>query len=135
MLVPADAIARASSLDDLRRVQHRAERDLKEPGEIGRALRVRQRERLLGRKGVATALRLILDVAAGGLGVEPLAHVALRGAGALGQLAGRQRACAGKRSVEAQLVSHHDERGVQGRADLLDGAEHELVQLVLIDCN
>src|SRR5207244_6171038 len=104
MLVPADAIAGASSLDDLRRVQHRAERDLEEPREIGRALRVRQRERLLGREGVAAALRLVLDVAAGGLGVEPLPHVTLRGAGPFGQLARRQRAGAGELPVEAELV-------------------------------
>ena len=71
-----------------------AERDLEEARQVRGALRVGQRERLLGRQRVAAALRVVLDVAARRLGVQPLAHVALGGAGALGELG---RASAGPR--------------------------------------
>ena len=46
---------------------------------------------------------------------------------------GGQRACAGERAVEAELVAHHDERGVQRRADLVDGAENERLELRAVD--
>ena len=44
------------------------------------------------RQRVAAGRRVVVDVAAGGLGVEPLAGVVLAGAGALGQLGRRGRA-------------------------------------------
>ncbi len=44
---------------------------------------VGERERLLGRELYAPVAGVVLDVAAGGLRVQPLAHVALGGAGAL----------------------------------------------------
>ena len=116
-------------LGDPRRVEHRAERDLEEPGQVRRAVLVGERDGLLGRERVAAVAGSYVDVAAGGLGVEPLAHVALGGAGARGELGGRQRPGAGERAIEAEPVAHHDERGVQRRADLVDGAEHELLEL------
>ena len=73
------------------------------------------------------------DVAAGGLGVEPLADVALVRAGALSQLARGQRARAGQRLVEAEPVADHDQRRVQRRAELAHGLEHELLDLRLVD--
>ena len=44
-----------SGLGDPRRVEHRAERDLEEAGQVGRAVGVGQRDRLLGRQRVAAA--------------------------------------------------------------------------------
>ena len=129
MLVPADAGPGAGGVGDPRRVQHRAERVLEEPRQIGRAVLVAERDRLLGRQAVGAVARVVGDEAAGGLGVEPLAHVALGGAGARRQLAGRERPGAGERPVEAEPVAHHDQRRVERRADLLDGAEHELLEL------
>ena len=133
VLVPADAVAAAHRLLDPRRVDHRAERDLEEAGQVRRAVLVGQRDRLLGRERVAPALRVVLDVAARRLRVQPLAHVALGRAGARGQVGGRERAGAGERAVEAELVAHHDERGVQRRADLVDCLEHELLQLLHVE--
>ena len=91
VLVPADADAAARGLGDPRRVEHRAERDLEEAGQVRGAVRVGQRDRLLGRQRVAAALGVVLDVAARRLRVQPLADVALGGAGAVGELGGRQR--------------------------------------------
>jgi hypothetical protein len=36
-------------------------------------------------------------------------------------------------AVQAQLVAHHDGRRVERRADLVDGAEDELLQLLTVD--
>ena len=105
----------------------------KKPGQVGRALLVGQRHRLLGRQRVAPAGGVVVDVAARGLRVQPLAHVALADAGAPRQLGRRQAAGAGERAVEAELVAHHDERRVEGRADLVDGAEDELLELVGVE--
>jgi hypothetical protein len=59
-------------------------------------------------------------------GAEPFANVALGGACSLGQLRGR-------RPVQAELVAHHDQRCVQGRADFVDRAKFELLELVAVD--
>ena len=126
-LYRALAGAGAGGVGDPRRVQHRAERVLEQPWQIRRAVLVAERDRLLGSERVA-AVR-VLHVPARGLGVEPLAHVALTGPGALRELSRGEAAGSGERSVEAELVAHHDERGVERGADLVDGAEDELLEL------
>ena len=133
VLVPADARARAGGVGDAGRVQHRAERVLEQPRQIGRAVLVAERDRLLGRQAVATVRRVVGDEPAGGLGVEPLEHVALGRAGARRELGGRERAGARQCAVQAEPVAHHDQRRVERRADLLDGAEHELLELVGVE--
>jgi hypothetical protein len=133
VLVPAEAIAAAGRLDDLGRVDYGAERHLKEPGQVGRAVRIGERDRLLRRQRVAAAVGVVRDVAARRLGVQPFANVALGGAGALGQLSGRQRALSGERPVQAELVAHHHQRRIQGRADFVNRAEYELLELVAVD--
>ena len=133
VLVPAEPVAGARGLGDLRRVDHRAERELEEARQVRRALRVGERDGLLGGERVAAGLGVVADVVARRLGVAPLAHVALGGAGPLRQLGRRQRPALGERAVEAELVAHHDERGVERRADLVDRAEHELHELVAVD--
>ena len=133
VLVPAQPGSGAGRLDDPRGVEHRAQRDLEEAGQVGRAVRVGERDRLLGRQRVPAAGRVVLDVAARGLGVQPLADVTLGGAGAVGQFGRRQRARAGHRPVQAQLVAQHDQRRVQGGADFVHRAEHELHELVPVD--
>ena len=133
VLVPAEPGAAAGYLGDLRSVEHRAQGDLEEPGQVRRAVRSGERGGLLGRQRIAAAVRVVGDIAARGLCVQPLAHVTLGGAGALREFRGRQRARSGQRAVQAELVAHHHERGVEGRADLLHGAEHELHKLVAVD--
>ena len=51
----------------------------------------------------------------------------------LGELGRRQRPGSGQRPVEAELVAHHDEGGVQGGADLVDGPEDERFQLLHVE--
>ena len=133
VLVPADALPALRTLDDPRRVDHRAERDLEEPRQVRRAVLVGQRRRLLRRQGVAAGGRVVLDVAARGLVVQPLAHVALAGARAARELVRGERAGAGEGAVQAELVAHDDERGVERRADLVDGAEDECLELGPVD--
>ena len=93
VLVPAEARRRCGPpRRSCGESMHRAERDLEEPGQVGRAVRIGQRDRLLGRQRVAAAVGVVVDVAARRLGVQPLADVALGGAGALGQFGRRQTA-------------------------------------------
>ena len=60
------------------------------------------------------------------------AGVALVGVGRGRQLGGRERPV-DEGAVPAQPVAEHDERGVEGGADLVDGAEHEGHQSVAVD--
>ncbi len=133
VLVPADALAGAGRVGDARRVQHGADRELEEAGQVRRAVGVGERDGLLGRQRVAAAVGVIGDVAAGRLHVQPLADVALRGAGALGQLDRREPAGAGQRAVEPELVAHDDERSAERGAHLVDCAEHELREFVSVE--
>ena len=57
VLVPADAEAAAGGLGDLRGVEHGPERDLEEPGQVGRAVCVGQRDGVLGREAEAAVRR------------------------------------------------------------------------------
>ena len=80
------------------------------------ALLVGEHRVVLGRQLVRLRLVVEGEVAARDLGVEPLAHVALVEARARGELVRAQRALAGERPVQAELVpgAHHD-AGVRGR--------------------
>ena len=51
VLVPAEALAAAEALLDLRDRVERSERQLERAGEVGDAVRIGQRERLLGGSG------------------------------------------------------------------------------------
>jgi hypothetical protein len=83
--------------------------DLEEAGQVRRALLIREGHRVLGREREAPAGGVVLNVAAGRLGVEPLAHVALGRARSLGELGRAQRSRVGEGAVEAELVAHDDE--------------------------
>jgi hypothetical protein len=82
---------------------------------------------------VAAAVRVIVDVRSCSLRVEPLAHIPLGCAGALSKLSRRQRAGAGECPVETEPIAHDDQRGVECRADLIDGPEYEPHQFVGVD--
>ncbi len=62
--------------------------DLEGTGDEGGALLAVEGECLFGGKGVGGGGGVVGDVTAGGVGVEPLADVALAGAGAAGELGG-----------------------------------------------
>ncbi len=93
MLVPADAGAASRGLGDPGRVQHRADCDLEQTGQVGRTVGVGQCHGLLRRQRIAAARRVVIDVSARGLSVAPLADVALSEAGPVGELGRCQRAC------------------------------------------
>ncbi len=59
VVVPADALAAPGRLGDARRVVHRAEGDLEEPGQVRGARLVGQRDGLLGRQRVARGVRVV----------------------------------------------------------------------------
>ena len=129
VLVPAEPVALTSRLGDALRVDDGAERDLEEPRQVGGAVLVGERHRLLGREAVAALVGVVVHVAAGRLGVQPLPYVALGGTGAGRQLARRERTGPGERTVEAEPVAHHHQRGFQRGPDLLHRAGHKLLEL------
>ena len=133
VLVPAVAGAAARGIHDVLRVVDGAEGDLEEPGQERRAVGIGHRERVLGRQRVALRRGVVRDVGAGRLGVQPLARVGLGGLRALRQLRRRARPVVREVAVVAQLVAHDDERRVECRADLVDGAEDEAHELVGVD--
>ncbi len=133
VLAPAQSRAAARYLGDPRGVDHGADRDLKEPRQVGGTARIGERDRLLRWQTVEAAVGVIVDVAACRLGVQPLANVALGRAGALGQFCGRQPASACQRPIPAELVTHHHQRRVQCGSDFVHRAENELHELVAVD--
>jgi hypothetical protein len=132
VLPPAEAGAALRHVGDVRRVEHRPDGYLEETRHVRGAVLVGERDRLLRRQRVATAGRVVLHEAAGRLGVQPLAGVALGDVGATGQLGGRQRLAVGHRPVQAEPVAHHHQRRVERGAHFLHRAEHELIQLVCV---
>ena len=76
---------------------------------------------------------MVADVAARGLRVEPLAHVALGAAGARGELLGAERAGAGHRLVQAELAAEADHHAAVAGGKVADGAHREGFELGLID--
>jgi hypothetical protein len=114
-------------------VAHRAQRELEGAGHEGRAVGLGEGHGLLGRELVAVGLGVVHDVAAGRLGVEPLAHVALGGVGTGGELGRRRRPGLGQRAVQAELVADDDQRGVHGRAELGDGLAEQRVEALLVN--
>ena len=133
VLVPAEA---GTGLERVRDVVARvggAERELEGAADEGRAGGVGEHERLLGRHRVALVAGVVVDPAAGGLGREPLAHVALAGAGALGEAGRGQRPAGGELAEEAEAVADGDERGVDRGAELDDGLAEEGVEALLVE--
>ena len=122
---PREPAAGAEPLGDRVRGVHRSQGDLERADDAGRAGLVGERDGVLVRQG-EPPVALVGDVPAGGLGAQPLADVALRGAGACRELGGGQRPGAGHRAVEAELVADDDHRTAQQGADVLDRLADEL---------
>ena len=122
---PREAVAGAEPLGDRVRGVHRSEGDLERPDDAGRAGLVGERHGVLVRQG-EPAVPLVGHVPTGGLGAQPLADVALRGAGARREFRGGQGSGAGHRAVEAELVADDDHRAAEQGADVLDRLADEL---------
>jgi hypothetical protein len=133
VLVPAPTAAGAGGFDDVGSVVDDAVGELEEPRQERRAGCVGQRDGVLGGQRVAAGGRVVVDEPAGGLGVEPLTGVMHVGGRAFGQLGRGRRPGAGQGAIVAQPVAHHDQRGVQRRADLADRAEDEGHQPIAVD--
>ena len=129
VLVPAQPVVVASSQEHVVDVVSRAKGDLEEAGQVGRAARIGQGGRVLGRQRVLARSGVVLDVATGGLRIEPFPGVGLPGPGGRSQLPWCDRSCS-HCGVVAQLVAEHDQGRVQSGADLIDGFENERHEFV-----
>ena len=101
---------------------------VRERGDVRGVVGVDERARVLGRQ-VEAPLAALLDVEQPGDGLllEPLAGVARRDAGVVGELGGGERAVALERAVEAELRAEVDGEQLE-RAE--GGAEEALGELV-----
>jgi hypothetical protein len=133
VLAPAEARAGHERLGDVLARVGGAERELEAARHEGRAGGVREHQGLLGRHRVAVGGGVVVDPAAGGLGAEPLADVALGGAGARGELRRGQRAAGGELAIEAEAIADDDQRGVDRGTELDDGLAEKRVQALLVD--
>ena len=131
VLVPAEALARDEALRDALARQDRRVGALEGADHLERAGGIGEHEGVLGRQDVAALA--VLQEAAGRLGGEPLAHVALLGAGAGGQLLGGDRLPVGHGAVEAELLADQSERRVDRGADLRGDVPDEGLELGLVD--
>src|SRR5579871_552659 len=77
VLVPAESLTRAKSLEDALFVEPERSSHLEGGGHVDGAVFDGEDHGLRGGKGVAVSLRLVAHVAARGLVVEPFAHIAL----------------------------------------------------------
>ena len=116
MIAPADALAGAEGLHRLVLVGPHRRRNVPGIRHEDRAVLVGQHEGLLRRQLIGVADRVIGDIAAGDLRVEPFAHIAFGAVGTRRQFARADRAGAGHRLVEAEPVAEaHHHAAVTGR--------------------
>ncbi|MCY1362519.1 hypothetical protein D9M69_492420 [compost metagenome] len=132
VLVPADAQARAHGLDHLGNDLELRHGDLERTGHEGRAAFLGQREGLFLGQREQLALRVVFNVAAGGLGRQPFAQVARVGLGAAGELL-RGGGAFGQRLVQAELVADDDGGRVHHGPDVVDEVTHERVKPCFVD--
>ncbi len=133
MLVPTDPLTGAERLAEPLLVGIQRRDHVVDAQHVERALLVGERQRVLVGERVGVGLRVVLDVAAGGLVSEPLADVALGGAGTAGDLLRGQRARPGHRLIQAELLADHEQRGADDRAHVGDRLAHEGLDLCLVD--
>src|SRR5690606_23383469 len=79
--------------------------------------------------------RMIVDVAAGDLRVEPLPHIALRTAAAARHLMRAERPGARHGLVESELVAEGDHDAPASGRYLAKQSSVQLFKLLLIDCH
>jgi hypothetical protein len=133
VLVPPDTGAAAGGVRDPAGTGDGADGDLEQPGQERRARLVGEGDGMLGRERVAGRRGVVVHDRAGRLRIEPLAGVVRVGAGGHRELGRRERTSVGQGPVVAELVAHHDEGGVEGGADLVDGPEDERHEPVAVD--
>jgi hypothetical protein len=124
MLVPAEALAGAEGVLDLRDGLKRAQRQHERAGRVDAAVRVGQRERLFLGHGERVVRGVVLDVAAGRLAAQPLRDVPLIGVGLGGEFGGGGRRL-GQRPVQAQPVAEYDVPGRDRRPQVPDELVHK----------
>ena len=133
VLLPPEALAGAEALGDLGFVAHARRGDVERARKKRRALRVGQAGGLLRGQEEALALGVVLDIAAGGLRAQPLAHVALVGVRARRELRRRDGLAVAHRGVEPQLVADEDGRLMKRCAKVTGEASYELLQSPFVE--
>jgi hypothetical protein len=133
VLVPSEPASRPEGLADVVLVGEQRRDQLVRAEDVERAVLVRQREGLLVFERVRVGRGVVAHVSRGGLVTQPLAHIALGGAGAAGDLVRGEGAGVGHCPVQPQLVADQRERRADRGAQVRDGLAHEGLQLGRVD--
>jgi len=133
LIAPGDTLASAKALRDLGLVLDGADGVLEAADHVHGAVLVGEDHRLLGRQAKTARVRVVGEVARGGVVGQPLAQVALRAAAARRELLGGGRAVLPERAIKPQPITQLDQGDAVGAAEIADDPAHELVQRVLVD--
>ena len=130
--MPADPVAGAKGLDGLGHDARGGHHRLESAHHVRRARFVRQSDRLLLIELIA-AIAGVVDISRGSETARPLAHVALGGAGLLGQLGRGQRSCGHHRFEQTQLVADVDQCARQYGSEVAHCLMHIAHQLLFVN--
>jgi hypothetical protein len=133
VLVTADTVAGEKGVLDALDVSGCVERNLEAAGDERGACLVGEHRRLLGAERIGAAVSVVANEAAGRLGAQPFADIPLGGPGPPRELGRSERPGRSEGPLEAEAIADHDERGVDGRAELNDGLAKQRIQPVRVD--
>src|SRR5262249_27498308 len=133
VLVPTHAFAASKRLADLVFVGDQGRDRVVYTQYVEGAVLVRQGECVLGGQRVAVGLRVVGDVAAGGLVAKPLPPVPLSRSCSLRHLGRRERPRPSHRLVEPELLSNHEQRHTDRRSHVAQRLPHETFELRLVN--
>src|SRR5579883_535976 len=94
---------------------------------------LRQREGLLRGHAACVGFRIVLNIMAGGIGVEPLTDIALVGAGAACKLGGSNGHAVAHGAVKSEAVANEDKRGMHGGAHINNSLMEKLMEFVWVN--
>src|ERR1017187_4760631 len=132
MLVPTHTLSGAKSIRNFRLISHTPAYHFEKAREKNRALFIRERHSLLGRKRIFPGRRVISNKSARSLRRQPFAYVPLRRLGFRGDLYGSHLSRAGHCFVKPEFVAHDDQSCIHRGSHFTDGFHYEFMQLRFI---
>lgn len=132
MFMPTHAGAGAEGVGDARNRRERAQGKLERPGQISRAVFIGQREGLFVAQAEGARFLVVGDVAAGCLGSQPFAQIALIGLRLKGQL---RRAHRPRRKclIQPQLFADDHHAGVNRSPEVVHKLPDKGIQFIHIN--
>src|SRR5262249_46899064 len=108
VFVPAEAFACTKNFSKFFFIFHTRPEHVIEAGQMHSSVILRESARLLRSHAVCIRCRIVLDIFAGGIGIEPFAHIAFIGFGAAGELGGADGRAIAHGAIEAETVPNEN---------------------------